>query len=437
MASYPNKSQFLKNRAIAFAAVFALLIGVGYLVWYHPGDSNAAGGLAVASRGGSGSSWYSTGGTWAYRRQITIDHTKVSGTSNLTSFPVLISVTDPDLIATSTGGLVGKSDGTDILFTSSDGTTKLDHEIESYNSSTGQLVAWVRVPTLSASVDTVIYMYYGNSSASDQQNKTGVWDSNYKGVWHLADNAVSTAVADSTGLNSGTNTANTNTKSSAGQIAKALAYTSTDSTDFGLISPLQGASKATLSIWVKFNSLNDYGGIIGSMDISHADDILELVQGGSGFQDNSTLFMLFDGVDMGYTSSGTLTTGSWMYITAVYDGTQTGNSNRAKVYINGVQQALTFSGTVPATLSNGTDDFTIGSYIDPVGNVDDILDEGRLSVGIARSADWIATEYNNQSSPSTFYAIGGRQSSGRISYTSSSSVSTAPAYKIRGGVKFR
>src|SRR5207302_320806 len=42
-------------------------------------------------------------------------------------------------------------------------------------------------PTLSHTADTFMYMYYGNAGASDQQNKTAVWDSNYKGVWHLPD----------------------------------------------------------------------------------------------------------------------------------------------------------------------------------------------------------------------------------------------------------
>jgi hypothetical protein len=33
------------------------------------------------------------------------------------------------------------------------------------------------------------------------------------------------------------------------------------------------------------------------------------------------------------------------------------------------------------------------------------IDEGRVS-NIARSADWIKTEYNNQSSPKTFNTVG-------------------------------
>ena len=39
--------------------------------------------------------------------------------------------------------------------------------------------------SLSNSADTVVYAYYGNAVATNQQNPTGVWDSNYKGVWHF------------------------------------------------------------------------------------------------------------------------------------------------------------------------------------------------------------------------------------------------------------
>src|SRR5664279_4319233 len=84
-------------------------------------------------------SWYDP--AWPNRRPITVDHTKVS--SSLANFPLLVSLTDAGLKAYSAGGGVGKSDGTDILFTGADGVTKLNHEIESYNPTTGQIVAWV------------------------------------------------------------------------------------------------------------------------------------------------------------------------------------------------------------------------------------------------------------------------------------------------------
>ncbi|MFX1530639.1 MAG: hypothetical protein ACFFBC_05965 [Promethearchaeota archaeon] len=116
-----------------------------------------------------------------YFKIITIDHTKVNGSGNHVNFPLLISIIDSDLDDKA------QFDGDDIAFANS--TSWLDHEIErydpSYSATEAQLIAWVRIPLLSASIDTKIFMFYGNSTIGNQENPTGVWDSNYKGVWHL------------------------------------------------------------------------------------------------------------------------------------------------------------------------------------------------------------------------------------------------------------
>src|SRR3989344_5672823 len=125
--------------------------------------------------------WYNS--SWGYRKKITIDNTKVDG--DLTNFPVLISTTDVDWKDTSNGGYVGQSDGGDFVFTTESGTSTLPYEIEKYDNTTGEFVAWVNVDTLSSSVDTDIYIYYGNASIADQQDSIEVWDSNYKAVFHL------------------------------------------------------------------------------------------------------------------------------------------------------------------------------------------------------------------------------------------------------------
>ena len=91
-------------------------------------------------------SWYNS--SWSYRKTITINYTNVS--ANLTNFPVLISRTDSDLQARA------QTNGYDLLFTSSDGTNKLAHEIETYTSSNGTLVAWVKVPILSSTTNTTL-----------------------------------------------------------------------------------------------------------------------------------------------------------------------------------------------------------------------------------------------------------------------------------------
>lgn len=129
---------------------------------------------------------YTNSNGYKYRKPITIDQTQVSGTSNLTDFPVVISETDADLADSANGGNVQSSNGYDIRFELSDGT-KLDHEIEKYVNTTGELVAHVRIPSLSATADTEIYMYYGNPDvATTEENAVGVWESSYKAVYHLS-----------------------------------------------------------------------------------------------------------------------------------------------------------------------------------------------------------------------------------------------------------
>ncbi len=99
----------------------------------------------------------------------------------------------------------------------------LSHEIEKYNGTTGQFVAWVKVPSINTG--TVIYVYYGNSSVtSSQENKTDVWDSNYKLVQHQADNAANTTVTDSTSQNTGTSARNTSAMHTAGQIGSGFSF---------------------------------------------------------------------------------------------------------------------------------------------------------------------------------------------------------------------
>jgi hypothetical protein len=38
-------------------------------------------------------------------------------------------------------------------------------------------------------------MYYGNATASNQQNPTGVWDADFVGVWHLEEESAGTGTA--------------------------------------------------------------------------------------------------------------------------------------------------------------------------------------------------------------------------------------------------
>ncbi|MCH1607949.1 MAG: DUF2341 domain-containing protein [Nitrosopumilus sp.] len=118
--------------------------------------------------------WYDT--SWDHRNKITVSLNTVTS-SDLSDFPVLISLTDSDFTQ-------ANSDGSDFVFTSSDGTTVLDHEIEKFDSSTGELIVWVNFPTLPSSSNTDIYIYYEGDTSS--VNSEDVWNDDYVVVWHLS-----------------------------------------------------------------------------------------------------------------------------------------------------------------------------------------------------------------------------------------------------------
>jgi hypothetical protein len=114
---------------------------------------------------------------WQYRKQITINHTYVA--ENLENFPVVISTIDTDLNK-------AQVDGSDILFMDGPGvSSRLYHEIETFDQSSGEFVAFVNLPALSSTQDTVLYLYYGNPSSINQQYPEKVWNSHFKAVWHL------------------------------------------------------------------------------------------------------------------------------------------------------------------------------------------------------------------------------------------------------------
>ncbi|MEM0492581.1 MAG: DUF2341 domain-containing protein, partial [Candidatus Thermoplasmatota archaeon] len=133
---------------------------------------------------------------WSYYKMITISHSMVA--SDQYNYPVLIyRGGDSDLAARA------QDDGDDLVFVDSTHSVKLSHEIEYFNGSSGELVAWVNIPFLSSSSDTIIYLYYGNPDCGNQEDVQGTWNSNYVMVHHLEE--VSGLFYDSTGYgNNGT-----------------------------------------------------------------------------------------------------------------------------------------------------------------------------------------------------------------------------------------
>src|SRR3990170_5237064 len=346
--------------------------------------------------------WYSD--SWGFRKKLTIDYTKVSGGADLTNFPVLVSLTDLNLTK-------AQSTGNDIVFTSSDGSTKLDHEIEKFTQSSGELVAWVEIPTLSYTANTIIYIYYGNPSAPDQSNKTGVWDANYVGVWHLPEtsgnhlNSTSTSGIDSNSVSvtqQGTATGKADGADEFNGVSNIVTVADNDN--------LTPPDNTVIEAWVKLDSLSNTLGhnqyiFHKKHSVSPWDSFIlnqNYASGQEYFQ-----FTWIDSSGTGYTSAhtgGGLSAGTWYYLAGVRNGTS------SKLYLNGTNTGYWWNGTPDAgdTMYNSDGTLRIGVDWGSSLGTDGVIDELRIS-NIARTDGWIATTYNTINSPSTFFSKGSEE----------------------------
>jgi len=353
------------------------------------------------------------GNGYSYYRTITIDEAVVSST--LTNFPVLVSSTITGLKHTANGGSVTDVDGDDIIFTSdAAGGTLLDFERERYVSSTGAIYYWVQVPSLSDSASTTIYMFYGNSSVSSYQSSaTSTWDSNYEGVFHLKD-GVTLDLTDST--NNGFNGANGGATATSGKLDGAAQFVGASSQWVDLGSSrawLKNTSATTLSAWVKTtisaaekkvfqftaptaapraNMGVDFGGTTADFGCKATAGDAETPQAND-------------------TTVADVPNNTWQYLVCTIDYA----NDVIRLFQDGQEQAAQTNESFTATVTSNTNitNSALGADSDPTPNDfhDGQIDEARIS-RIARSTGWILTEYNNQSAPSTFYAVGSEAAGG-------------------------
>ncbi len=96
--------------------------------------------------------WYDV--NWSYRRLITVPN---PGSEVLSAFQVKITLNS------SFDFTKAKPDGSDIRFTTQDGTSLIPFWIESWNPAGLQATIWIKVPSIPV-MGEYVYMYYGNLS---------------------------------------------------------------------------------------------------------------------------------------------------------------------------------------------------------------------------------------------------------------------------------
>lgn len=125
---------------------------------------------------------------------------------------------------------------------------------------------------------------------------------------------------------------------------------------------------------------------------------------------NGMFYMNLGGVYKGVNFIKPHNDGNWHLLTVTYDSA----TAKEKMYLDGVlDNSATFTGLSSYLIDTSSNSLRLGRYISSYFS--GALDEVRIS-NAARSADWIATEYNNQSiplkteaTPAGFLALGTEQ----------------------------
>lgn len=330
---------------------------------------------------------------FTYYTAVTVQSGQVP--SAQTDFPMLINYTDARFKQTPTGH-VQNANGYDIRpYSDATCTTAITaYELEYYNASTGQVIMWVKISTLNTG--SVVYLCYGDSGISINGSSSTTWDSSYKGVWHFNDPAT-LGLTDST--SNGYNLTNNNTvTATAGQISAGAAgkFNGTNQYLSNASLAITSGSSITISFWQLQTTADLQAASAFNIGNNNTPD---RIQAHAPYSDDNIYWDYGDfNVGGRVSASYASQVDKWSYVVLTFDS----SGNTHKIFLDGVQAATGSSSNAPTITNTG---IQIGAWTGPALYNKSKIDEFRVSNSF-RSANWITTEYNNQSAPSTFATLG-------------------------------
>lgn len=319
---------------------------------------------------------------------FTINHTKVPNTDKTGSVVALVG-TYSGLATASLDGKLTNSSGYDLIFASDiAGTNQLPWERVVYNVSIGKIEWWVPI-NLSTTVNTPIYVWVGNTNITTDitTNEYVTWqrDTTVIDVLMHGGNGVTASVQDSS-INQATYT-NHGATATGGQLGGALSFASASSqyvslTAGGILGTLR--PRAT-TMWVQMASLSTTQTVWGGSTLGPF--VIQITP--------TTIDLLSNGSTVGSVAHS-LSVGIPFRLTVGYDG-----SGNWKIRVNGNTLG---SGTNPINPAFGNP-VLVGSNAG-TNYFNGWLDEIRMRASYLDD-DWDLFEYNNESSPDTFYTFSG------------------------------
>jgi len=341
-----------------------------------------------------------------YYIAFTIQSSQVPG--DLTDFPVYLDLSQ--ITDTAFWNRLSATGG-ELRCFKADGTTELPREIVAVD--TGAQTGEVHVKytgTLSSTSNTVIRLYYGDTTLNDYaptdpHGRNAVWSNGYAGVWHLQEEAAGTGNADLYTNSVGNGYHGTDNISATGQQGQVGAGQEFDGSDdeislTNLAPALEGASGITVAGWVNINSVSARNLLVKS----HID-------GGSwglGFltEDTGELYLYGrsqpSDSEQSLYGNTVLSTDTWHHIAGVNDF----SNDAMEVFLNGASDGASSAIFGASSYSIGSGQS--GDYLGDQYWFNGLMDEVRIYTRPV-SADEISATHANQSDPATFYTVSSTQ----------------------------
>ncbi len=125
----------------------------------------------------------------------------------------------------------------------------------------------------------------------------------------------------------------------------------TDKLDWGDLAWMKGAAALSMLLWVNSDNVTSLRAILAKSDNTNP---LLLFRSQA---DGSLQAIPATTAAYGVTAASVLPLTTWKHLAMVFDGAGVGNAGRLQVYVDGVLQNLTFTGTIGAAIANDTDLF--------------------------------------------------------------------------------
>ena len=301
----------------------------------------------------------------------TPDGATLPATSSEENFPVLVRL-EKDWFNFSEAGAHGE----DIRFAAGHhvghhvpmvvvGGGPLAYQIDQWDPAAGTALIWVRVPQIKGNARQEIKMYWGNADAKSESSGSAVFNKSngYLSVWHMND-----PVKDDAGTVESTDM---DTMSSSGMIGRGRYFAGGKGINCGerITKYPFASSPHTSEAWIKAEKLNSTVLNWGKQDVVHMR--LSCTPGHIIINNGKTSVQ----------ATSPFLKSEWTQVVYTYDG------QGERVYVNGrldvsVATSSTLEILTPVRMQIGA------------GFVGD-LDEVRISK-VARSADWVKLQYENQ-----------------------------------------